>query len=935
MASIEIFLLQSPKIIIGSSPCQLPYQKAEALLYYLAVEKNSTREQAASLLWDNCDEAVARKNLRHAIYTVKKATGEECILPCGRQELLLNPELTVSVDYDRLVKEECPDAYQGEFLTSFYVKGSPAFEEWMLTKRQHALHTYLELLKRRLALLPLSDMEGAEKLFGLYIEQEPLDESLYRLMAERYLNSGFYSKGIKLYNRLAHLFERELSASPGREMKELHRRLLDSLHGERSLMDSTDEELPGRESELGFLSEAFRSFIEGKSTSILLTGEDGSGKTYLAEYCTRSLSERSFLVLQAPCLETEKDVLLKPVSTMILQLQPLITLYHLKVDSGYLEAASRLFPLSGTIDTAAYSLLFKLFFSIGEQVPLVLFFDNIHFMDSASLDFISLLIRSRNPNILFLATSLPPDGSLKHILLPLCEENVLLHLEVNPPTASVFGNTEQKEGIFRGRVPLSDRLKNLTSTEEAVLELLSACQSKANLELFEDLLREDPLDILDALEHLKSLEIIEEKPVQQTPYFLFRNNSIRRRIYESMSLSRRCYFHRILAEHLKHLEVSGKTDYECLIYHYCHAGNQAMELKCRILALEEYASKNYELYPMQYNPQSQPGGSIPSFTGYCNILEDRLLSLPENEASSISFSRLYALLLRTKAQYCIAQGEYREGLASQKKALLINSQTENDPLMRIRCLRLVNFYRLNIWSTGDLERSLSECLRLGAEGGYEEDYAIDCRLYGLFKAMEGNYAASLRYLKRALRIFAKYPLKSRVYTLNIAGCYNYMGEACRKQMQFARAIQFYRKAIATCESARTTGNAVFYSNLGRAHLALGNREESTDAFYRSNTLFNESAALIGRSITKGYVSILEAEKGNFESAKELIKEAGESARLLNSPNSLGLLAIASRELLLRWPLEFSSILVQTPNDYKNEALAALENIPGAYEIKEL
>ena len=83
------------------------------------------------------------------------------------------------------------------------------------------------------------------------------------------------------------------------------------------------------------------------------------------------------------------------------------------------------------------------------------------------------------------------------------------------------------------------------------------------------------------------------------------------------------------------------------------------------------------------------------------------------------------------------------------------------------------------------------------------------------------------------------------------------------------------------------------------------------------------------------MSIVEAEKGNFTLAGELIKEAGESARLLNSPNSLGLLAIASRELLLRWPEEFSSILVQTPDEYKTEALAALENIPGAYEIKEL
>ena len=68
-------------------------------------------------------------------------------------------------------------------------------------------------------------------------------------------------------------------------------------------------------------------------------------------------------------------------------------------------------------------------------------------------------------------------------------------------------------------------------------------------------------------------------------------------------------------------------------------------------------------------------------------------------------------------------------------------------------------------------------------------------------------------------------------------------------------------------------------------LAMGRKEESADAFYLSNRLFNDSAALIGRSITKGYVSILEAEKGNFSASRELIAEAGKAPafELLRSP----------------------------------------------------
>ena len=52
----------------------------------------------------------------------------------GRQELILNPDISITLDYDQLIQEECTDVYHGEFLTSFYIKGAPAFEEWMLAK---------------------------------------------------------------------------------------------------------------------------------------------------------------------------------------------------------------------------------------------------------------------------------------------------------------------------------------------------------------------------------------------------------------------------------------------------------------------------------------------------------------------------------------------------------------------------------------------------------------------------------------------------------------------------------------------------------------------------------------------------------------------------------------------------------------------------------
>ena len=52
MYKVEIHFLQVPEVTVDGTKVIFPYKKAEALLYYLAVEKHVSREQAATLLWE-------------------------------------------------------------------------------------------------------------------------------------------------------------------------------------------------------------------------------------------------------------------------------------------------------------------------------------------------------------------------------------------------------------------------------------------------------------------------------------------------------------------------------------------------------------------------------------------------------------------------------------------------------------------------------------------------------------------------------------------------------------------------------------------------------------------------------------------------------------------------------------------------------------------
>src|SRR5699024_12823046 len=77
-----------------------------------------------------------------------------------------------------------------------------------------------------------------------------------------------------------------------------------------------------------------------------------------------------------------------------------------------------------------------------------------------------------------------------------------------------------------------------------------------------------------------------------------------------------------------------------------------------------------------------------------------------------------------------------------------------------------------------------------------------CSTLSLHDALpiSGDFAKSMEYLRKSLAYFEGAPLKSRIYALNISACYNYMGEAMRKQKRFEEALDLYRQAVEICEN---------------------------------------------------------------------------------------------------------------------------------------
>ena len=105
MDKISVHLLGRPYVEKNGERVNFPYKKAEGFFYYLCVKKTATREEIIYVLWGADNENVGRKNLREAVYQIKKLLGKEVLLTAGHTSISLNPEACVEVDWDSVDKE--------------------------------------------------------------------------------------------------------------------------------------------------------------------------------------------------------------------------------------------------------------------------------------------------------------------------------------------------------------------------------------------------------------------------------------------------------------------------------------------------------------------------------------------------------------------------------------------------------------------------------------------------------------------------------------------------------------------------------------------------------------------------------------------------------------------------------------------------------------
>lgn len=320
-------------------------RKGRALLAYLATEGGRPlyREALAGLLWPEYPDRAARNSLRQAIHNVRRAIGDDAaptpLLLATRDTIRVNPEARFFLDVAVLERAtaggpqrpfgdtsptDCEALrsavalYRGPFLEGLTVDDCPAFEEWLLLKREQ-LNRLMLLALRALATY-YEGRSAYDEALGFArraIELEPWQEEAHRQAMRILAVAGRRGEAIAQYRRCRDLLANDLGVEPGPETVALYERIregtvvgetpstpLPACRAEILLPHASAAEDRGpslvvaREREFDVLEGFLMRALAGEGRVALVTGEAGSGKTTLVEaFARQAMTTRGDLLV--------------------------------------------------------------------------------------------------------------------------------------------------------------------------------------------------------------------------------------------------------------------------------------------------------------------------------------------------------------------------------------------------------------------------------------------------------------------------------------------------------------------------------------------------------------------------------------------------------------------------------------------------------------
>jgi len=959
MPQLRIYLLGSPHLESGDSPVKMDTRKALALLAYLAVTaQEHTRDTIATLLWPEFDQKRARAALRRTLSTLKKAIGDEHLL-VTRESIELRIDTSLWIDtaqFEKLIAESedhhhpgdnlclnciqrLEDAiafYRGDFMAGFSLRDSASFDDWQFFQSEsfkRQLAAVLEKLVNEYS--KIGEFEKAILHARRWLAIDPLREEAHRALMKSYEWSGQHAAALRQYRECVLVLERELGVPPLEETTQIYQAILENqLPRPDIAVQEMAPQIPdrpsatfrdqhpgpayplvGRKEEWDtLLREYAASKPDGRVCFIM--GEVGVGKTRLAVEFLNQARQQGAKVFEAHCYQGEANLAFGPIMAGFNTLlkQDGTTQQLQEVPEYWVSEAARLLPELNTVipeikpalpmdgpgaQARFFEGLRQVMHSLLEgNSPGILFLDDLQWADSASLDWLTYLIRRLTGTGLFiLATYRDDEFLLEHPLRQLFDETTRAAIGTRLPlerlaahdvaelvrsTKGLSQNMPQEfstrlyqeseglpliaveylEGIIQrgeggreitwvtpGSVQdvLRSRLTGVNETANQLLTTAAVVGRSFDFNILQEVSGRSEAETISGLEGLLGHGLILERAegdFDSEVIYDFAHDKLRELVYENASLTRRRLLHRRVAESLANQLRGGRDPGKLasLIAHHYEIAGQGVIAANYYKQAGEHAQALYANQEALSFFRAALASGYPESSDLYEAIGDLQIFLGEYTGAISSFETAAALCkpgCLSRLEHKLGNAHHRRGdweLAEQHYKFALDEMDDgDDPAQRSRIFADLS---RNAFQRGHPERGQDlahTALDLAETSTDLQALAQAHNILGMLARSAGDYDQAIHELTQSLAIADELKeLGSRVAALNN------LALVYRDAGDIDQAIAHNQAALELCrQQGDRHREAALLNNLADLLHASGKKEESMDYLRRAVIIFAE------------------------------------------------------------------------------------------------
>jgi len=923
--ALEISLLGPPRVCRAGRPVSFDTRKATALLAHLALtDRARSREGLCELLWPDQDPGHARGALRRTLSALRKAVGEEWI-DTAADSVLLRDGVGLAIDARRFRALAAPTAtpeelaqavelFRGDLLEGFFLRDSPEFDAWCASEAD-ALRRELGGALDRVVRVLLERGEYGQALpyARRRLAIDPLHEPAHRELIRLYALSGDRAAALAQYRDCVRTLSRELGVSPVDETAALFEQVSEGTlaapmlqplaarppAGVRAARTPAELPLVGRSAELRAVVEAYGSATPDGHL-LVIDGEAGIGKTRLLRELATVVQSQGGTVLAARCHDDEAGLPYGPVVELLAEaLRAGGDAIADSVSPARLADASLLLPELAALrpglpaspaltSPAAQARLLEgvcavLVAASRGTRPGLVFVDDVHSADEATLDMLGYLARRLRDRPLLLAFAwrsegVPPGHRLRGVAAELSqagaatllglgrlqEREVTLLLRSVQPGAlpelerRVYAETEglplfvaeylaaiaQGDELAEGSLPLE--LRDLLETRRSglgpmahqLLEAAAVIGRSFDLDGVRAASGRSDEEAVDGLEELVARGLVRELAVPVGGYD-FTHDKLRALVYEQIGLARRRLVHRRVAEMLLRTNP-GSERAPLVAQHLRLAGDHAAAAEQHRRAAEHAASVLAHRDALEHLDAAlalgdqDPAGLYESIGDLRTLVGDYAGALSSYEAAA---ARQQAGALG-RLEHKLGVVHQRRGewdRAQTRFAVALEALADDDPGLRARILADLS---LTLYHAGDPERAIAvarqaRVLAESAADGRAQAQAHN--LLGVLARGAGQLDLARTELERSLALAERIGDPSaRTAALNN------LALVARGAGELDRALELTEQALALCAAEGDRHReAALENNLADLHHAAGRSDESMAHLKRAVATFSE------------------------------------------------------------------------------------------------